>query len=132
MQIHNRNIWDKMVKWKESIWIENCPFCKNDDTLTIWKWKYWKIKNNKYPYNWSKQHLLLISNRHIEHTKELNNNELIELKVAEDFFSNYYKDKDYFSFIRQTNWWKSIKHIHYHYIPWKLYSSELEKILKNN
>lgn len=132
MKIHDRNIWEKMVKWKESIWEENCPFCIYDDWLTIWKWKYLQIRNNKYPYNWLKNHLLLIPYRHIEHTKELNDNELLEIRKAEEFFSDYYKDSDYFSLIRQTNGGKSIKHVHYHYIPWKIYSNELEKILKNN
>lgn len=132
MKLHNRNLWDEMTRWKESIWKENCPFCENDDLLTIWKWKYLHIKHNKYPYNWLNDHLLLIPYRHIEHTKELNKEELIEIQKAEKFFSDYYQDKDYFSLIRQTNAGKSIKHIHYHYIPWKLYSSELENILKNN
>jgi hypothetical protein len=45
----------------------------------------------------------LIPNRHIEHTKDLNNNELLELKDAESFINDYYKGENYFSFIRQTN-----------------------------
>lgn len=118
--------------WKDSIWKENCPFCEMDEKLIIWKWKYLNIRHNKYPYNWLLNHLLLIPNRHIEHTQDLNNNELIEIKKAEKFLKKYYKNIDYFSFIRHTNWWKSIKHIHYHYLPGKIYSNDLEKILKNN
>lgn len=132
MQIHDRNIWDKMTRWKDSIWKENCPFCNYNENTKIWEWNYFYIIHNKYPYNWLKDHLLLIPYRHIEHTKELNDDELLEIRIAEQFLSDYYKEKDYFSLIRQTNAWKSIKHIHYHYIPWKLYSSDLEKILKNN
>ncbi|MDD2871703.1 MAG: HIT domain-containing protein [Candidatus Gracilibacteria bacterium] len=132
MKLHNRNLWDEMTRGKESIGKEDCPFCENDDLLTIWKGKYLHIKHNKYPYNGLNDHLLLIPYRHIEHTKELNKEELIEIQKAEKFFSDYYQDKDYFSLIRQTNAGKSIKHIHYHYIPGKLYSSELENILKNN
>ncbi len=132
MQIHDRNIWDEMTRWKDSIWKENCPFCTDNGAIKIWKWKYLYIIHNKYPYNWLIGHLLLIPYRHIEHTKELNDEELLEIRIAEQFLSDYYKEKDYFSLIRQTNAWKSVKHIHYHYIPWKLYSSDLEKILKNN
>lgn len=117
------------MSWKDSIWKENCPFCIDEDNITIWKWKYLNIRHNKYPYNWLKNHLLLIPNRHIEHTKDLNNNELLELKDAESFINDYYKGENYFSFIRQTNWWKSIKHVHYHYLPWKLYSNSVEELL---
>jgi len=130
MKLFDRKIWDEKTKWKQSIWIDECPFCINDDWLTLWQWQHWNIRKNKYPYNWLTNHLLLITNRHIEHTKELNNDELLEIKKAENFLYDYYKWIDYFSLIRQTNWWKSIKHIHYHYIPWTLYSSDVEKILK--
>lgn len=116
--------------WKSSIWIEDCPFCIYEDWLTIWESKYWYIKHNKYPYNWLKKHLLLIPKRHIEFTKNLNTDELSEIKNAESFFYKYYKWLEYISLIRQTNWWKSIKHLHYHYFPGKLYSNDLEKILK--
>ena len=130
MKLQERKIWDLKMIWNESIWKDNCPFCKDDDWLKIWEWKYWNIRHNKYPYNWLKNHLLLIPYRHIEHTMDLNNDELIELKIADKFFNEYYKPENYFSIIRQTNWWKSIKHLHYHYLPWILYSSKLEKILK--
>lgn len=131
MVLQDRSIWDKLTKWKEAIWKKWCPFCLEEQEITLWKWNYWHIRKNKYPYNWNEKHLLLIPNRHIEHTSDLNNEELIELKEAEKFLKDFYKEENYFSFIRQTNWWKSIKHIHYHYIPWILYSSELEKILTN-
>ena len=75
-------------------------------------------------------HLLLIPNKHVELTKDLTIQEYSEMKEAESFLSNYYKWVDYFSLIRQTNWWKSIRHLHYHYLPGKLPSSDLEKILK--
>lgn len=132
MKQHKRSIWDDMMRWKESIWKENCPFCIFDDGLIIWQWKYLNIRHNKYPYNWLENHLLLVPNRHIEHTEELDNDELIEFRQAEKFLHNYYWDVNYFSFIRHTNWWKSIRHIHYHYIPWTIYSKKLETILTNN
>jgi diadenosine tetraphosphate (Ap4A) HIT family hydrolase len=130
MEKHSRKLWDDMTRWRESIWKEECPFCELNDSLIIWKWKYWNIRHNKYPYAWLDKHLLLIPNKHKEHTKELSHKELMEIKIAEQFFSEYYGCENYFSLIRQTNWWKSIKHLHYHYIPWILYSNKLEKILK--
>lgn len=131
MVLKDRKIWDEMTRWKKAIWKDWCPFCLEEEIITLWKWKYLHIRMNKYPYAGIKKHLLLIPNRHIEHTKDLNNDELIELKEAESFLKDFYKEDNYFSFIRQTNWWKSIKHIHYHYIPWILYSSKLESILTN-
>ena len=131
MKLHDRSIWDQKTMWKESIWTDECPFCKEEESTTVWKWKYWKIVYNKYPYNWLKNNLLLVPYRHCEHTMELNNDELIELKDADKFFNEYYKGENYFSFIRQTNGGKSIKHLHYHYLPWILYSDKLENIMKN-
>jgi hypothetical protein len=42
---------------------------------------------------------------------------------------DYYKwDKNYFSFIRQSIWWRSIEHLHYHYLPWHFsYDEESEE-----
>lgn len=130
----DRKIWMEKMKWKDSIWIENCPFCQdNSESDNLWfvkKFKFWNIKKNLYPYNWIKDHLLLIPYRHIEHTKLLNENELIELKEINEFIEKYFGEQNYFSFIRETNWWKSVKHIHYHYLPWILFSDKMEEIMK--
>jgi len=130
MKTYDRKIWDQKMKWQKSIWILDCPFCNDTDWLIIWQWKYLNIRMNKYPYKWMNNHLLLIPNKHVELTKDLTIQEYSEMKEAESFLSNYYKWVDYFSLIRQTNWWKSIRHLHYHYLPGKLPSSDLEKILK--
>ncbi len=121
-----------MMLWKDSIWKTECPFCKTppkEKKLIIWEWKYWEIRHNKYPYAWLKNHLLVIPKKHKEHTKELSKSEFWELKEVEKFMSNYYWNQNYFSFIRQTNWGKSIKHLHYHFLPWVLYSKYLEEAL---
>lgn len=55
---------------------------------------------------------------HIENTYEMSEEMFWWLKEVELFMRNYYKWKDYFSLIRETNWWKSIKHLHYHFLPW--------------
>lgn len=119
------------MKWRDPIWEEECPFCNDiDNNIIIKFFNNWKIVLNKYPYNWIKNHLLLIPNRHIEHTEKLINKELLELKEIEKFIKNFYKWENYFSFIRQTNWWKTVKHIHYHYLPWILHSDWVEEIMK--
>lgn len=127
----DRKIWMKKMEGKESIWLENCPFCKDNDDLWFVKiFNFWYIKKNLYPYNWIKNHLLLFPKRHIEHTKFLNEDELLELKEINNFIEKYFDWENYFSFIRETNWWKSIKHIHYHYLPWILFSNKLEEIME--
>ncbi len=126
-----RKIWDKKTKWKESIWKEECVLCY-DEEYVIKEFNFWKLLKNKYPYAWEEKHLLLSTIRHIEHTKELNKDELLELPKIEKYLEEYYKWENYFSFIRQTNWWKSIKHIHYHYFPWVLYSNFMEEAIKKS
>lgn len=121
----------EQMKWKDSIWIENCPFCKESENQNIIKkFKFWYLIKNLYPYNWIKDHILLIPYRHIEHTKFLNSEELSELNQINSFIEEYFSDKNYFSFIRETNWGKSIKHIHYHYLPWILFSDKMEEIME--
>lgn len=136
MKLESRKKWYELTKWKDCIWRESCPFCiesKEEKKLTIWKWKYWEIKHNKYPYANLKNHLLVIPKRHVENTKNLTIEEFGELKKVEEFMNEYYSNQNYFSFIRETNWWKSIKHLHYHFIPWILYSTHLEKsLIKQN
>jgi hypothetical protein len=62
----------------------------------------------------------------------LSKEELKDYKNVEIFMKEYYKWKDYFSFIRQSIWNKSIKHLHYHYLIWKVWYKELNwnKFLK--
>jgi diadenosine tetraphosphate (Ap4A) HIT family hydrolase len=43
--------------------------------------------------------------------------EFCELQDVEKFMKNFYGDKKYFSFIRQTGEAKSLHHLHYHYLP---------------
>ena len=129
----DRQLWLEKMNWKDSLWEEECPFCeKNNDEeyLVLKRFQFWYIKKNLYPYNWIKEHLLLIPYRHIEHTKNLNKQELNELVEVYEFIEKYFNWKNYFSFIRETNWGKSIKHIHYHYLPWILYSNLIEKAME--
>lgn len=128
----NRDIWDKMTLNSEIIWKENCPFCKlekDEKQLLIFESEYWEIRYNKYPYGWIKKHILIFPKRHVELTKNLNNNELIDLKNIHNFLYNFFSWEKYFSFLRETFNWRSIKHLHYHYMPGNIYSNEFAEIL---
>lgn len=116
---------------KPPIWKEDCPFCKEEPKLVIQNFKHWKFIHNKYPYEGAKKHTLLIPKRHVEHTKELSSEELLELASIETYIETYYVGEDYFSFIRQSITGKSICHIHYHYISGALYADALSSILQN-
>lgn len=125
----NRNEWLLKIKNKEAIWKEACPFCDIKEERIIKEFDFWIILQNKYPYNWYTNHLMAIPKKHRELTSDLSLIEIKEFKKVSIFMKKYYNKENYFSFIRETNWWKSIKHLHYHYLPWILYSTKLESII---
>jgi len=125
--------WDR-IKYIESnpyFTKENCPFCIcniEQKKYLIHETKYWKIMYNKFPYYGEKKHTMAIPKRHIKFTTELNDNELIDYKNIEIYMEQYYKWwNNYYSFIRQSIWWRSIEHLHYHYLPWHISFDEKSK-----
>ncbi len=104
----------------------NCPFCENIEITNkvLYRTELWIIIENKYPYFWDKDHLLALPKNHKSHTYELSKEELVDFINVEKFMKKYYWDKEYFSFIRQTKWNKSVDHLHYHYLHWKISASE--------
>ena len=128
----DRNIWDKIIKKIKRIGKENCPFCvlkQDEKKLLIYETKYWEVRYNKYPYWWIKKHVLVFPKRHITHTKDLNDNELVDLKNIHKFMYNFYEKEEYFSFLRETFSGRSIEHLHYHYMPGNIYSNQFAEIL---
>lgn len=129
MELHDRHLWDNRNNSKIIVWKDSCMFCINDwveKQYIIKETKHWSIRYNKYPYYWDKEHLMVIPKKHKEYTSDLNWEELKDYKNIELFMAEYYKWKHYYSFIRQSMWWRSIKHLHYHYITWKLSYKEVE------
>ncbi len=115
--------------------MDRCPFCIDilkESQYIAFETKYWYVVYNKYPYFWNKIHLLTSPKKHKITTDELSYEELKDYKNIEKFMKDWYKWKNYFSFIRQTIWWKSVEHLHYHYISWKIIfdNSSWENILK--
>jgi diadenosine tetraphosphate (Ap4A) HIT family hydrolase len=128
----DRAIWENKISKEKIIWKENCPFCHivdDEKKLILFETKYWEIRYNKYPYWWIKNHLLLFPKRHIELAKELNKDELSDLENIHKYLYNFYDKQQYFSFIRETFEWRSIKHLHYHYLPWNIHWDDFAKIL---
>ena len=113
---------------------DTCPFCdikaKNEPFL-IKETKYWNISYNKFPYYWYKQNLLATPIKHKALTINLSDEELLDFKNVEKFMKDYFWEKEYFSFIRQWIWWRSVEHLHYHYLEWIIaHSDEDDKLFK--
>lgn len=128
MKQQDRNIWMKHIEKNGIIGEKDCPFCKRDEYL-LQEFHFWNVLKNKYPYKNLEKHILLVPKRHIDHAKYLLPEELAEIPEIEKYIERYFSGEDYFSFTRHTNEGKSIEHIHYHYLPGKLYSDKLESIL---
>jgi diadenosine tetraphosphate (Ap4A) HIT family hydrolase len=47
-------------------------------------------------------HLLAFPKRHVEKTTELTKKEFADLKNVEKFISSFFKEEQYFSFLRET------------------------------
>ena len=129
----DRKIWEEKTKnW--IIWKDKCPFCtiidKEEKKLILWQSDLWEIRYNKFPYWWIKKHLLAFPKRHVEFTYKLTKKEFAWLKEVEKFMANFYWNQQYFAFIRESFFWRSIAHLHYHYLPWNIHGSEFAKILK--
>jgi len=128
----DREIWDNLTLKNGIIGKENCPFCslaKDEEQLVLFNTKYWEIRYNKYPYGWIKKHILVFPKRHVEISKDLNDLELLDLKNIHKYLYDFYETNKYFSFLRETFQWRSIKHMHYHYLPWNIQWDDFASIL---
>ena len=128
----DRDIWEEKIKNWKLIWKKDCPFCKlieEEKNLFIYETKFWEVRYNKYPYWWIKKHTLVFPKRHIKYTKELNEDELKDLANIHKFMFDFYAWEQYFSFIRETFSWRSIEHLHYHYMPGNIHWTEFANIL---
>ncbi|HLP86771.1 MAG TPA: hypothetical protein VK153_02750 [Candidatus Paceibacterota bacterium] len=86
---------------------DKCPLC---DRVGFKKFKYWKIIENKFPYDKiAKEHHMLVPIRHVIEDV-LNNKELMEFKkIKNDFIKN--SDYDY---ILETNNSRKTHPFHFH------------------
>lgn len=128
--LKDREIYDNRTE--KLIWRELCPFCdlKSQSECIIWEWKYWYIQHNMYPYLWLKDHIMAVPFSHKVFSSELSSEEFAEMREIQIFIKNFYWKKDYFSFMRESIWNRSVEHLHYQYLPWLLRTSRIERILK--
>ncbi len=130
MDVGTREEWSKIMP--KDMWKTECPFCDITKTPVLKVFIHWFICYNKYPYWWNKDHLLLIPKKHKQFATLLSQEETQELPLIEQYIKEYYQETDYFSFTRHTNQWRSLEHLHYHYLPWTITPSDIELILQKN
>lgn len=114
-----REDYQKNVKYMDK---NNCPFCKwrlEKEHNILFGTDYWLVIDALYPYFDEPWHLIVIPKKHREFTRELSKLEFWDFKEVEVFMKKHFWKKEYFSFIRQSKWNKSVEHLHYHYLVWK-------------
>ena len=132
MKLGTREEYNK--KWADFLFgKEDCPLCeeKEGGEMLIWQWKHWFITYNKYPYTWTKFHLMAMPNRHICFAHELNQDEISWLYEVHQFIKDYFWNKQYFSFTRETLANRSVEHLHMQFTEWKLQWKYLRKMFQD-
>ena len=110
----------------------NCPFCalETQKERILWKGEFLYVVEALSPYIQSNKHLLVIPYDHKKYTYELSKKEFWELYEVELFMKWFYGEEEYFSFIRETMWKRSIEHLHYHFLPWIVRWSKIGEMLE--
>lgn len=97
------NFWTREkyheIKWKKVYWKDNCPFCTNikeQEWHIIWKWKYWFLIHNLYPYSWNNKHLMAVPYTHKKYYLELSDEEILDLKNVNIFIKDFFEKKTIF------------------------------------
>ena len=94
--------------------IKGCPFCPVRDNKIKAEYKYWTVVYNKFPYEHTISHYVIISKRHIENHKlrDITSEEREELfDIASTYPEMQFEHKG----IGQ----QSINHLHFHLIKYE-------------
>lgn len=120
------------IKSKEIYWKDDCPFCnkENQKWHIVWEWKFWYILHNFASYSWDHRHIMAVPYEHIQFSKDLSDNHLLELKDIQIFVKEFFKEEQYFSFTRESMANRSVEHLHMHFLVWKLQWRFLRKMLQ--
>ena len=122
-------------KWKKIFGADDCPFCgieaRTDEESIKWIWKQWYILHNTGSYSWNEDHLMAVPHRHVQFTYDLSPEEISELKQVYEYMKQYFGDKEYFSFNRESMWNRSVEHLHIQFCVWRLQGRYLRNMLMN-
>jgi len=91
-----------------------CPFCPIRENKIKADMRYWKILYNKFPYENTKNHYVIVLKRHVDNDKmrDLNNGEVQELW---DIILMYPE----MEFIHKNLSQQSVNHLHCHLIDYR-------------
>jgi diadenosine tetraphosphate (Ap4A) HIT family hydrolase len=133
IQLWTRDDLKKKLAGKTMFWKEDCPFCihLNENQYLLWKWEYWAIIHNQYPYIMDGTHFMLIPIRHICFSHEIWALEYSELPDAYAYIRDFYGGISYFSFTRESFNGRSVEHVHTHFISGNLPWKSIRAMLKN-
>ena len=98
-----------------------CPFCDIKKEYIVEKWKYFTVLLARAPY--TKDHLLIVPNRHLIRMWEINQTQRKNLiPLIEKWTKKMGKNHGEVNLLLRdgiANWkiWKSIDHLHFHLIP---------------
>ncbi len=117
---------------KKRFWKEDCPFCRDIQTgeRVYWKWEYWSVLYNSYPYILSGDHFMAIPIRHVTYGHELTSNEWSELSRIQEHLRETFRNVDYFSFTRESLAERSVEHYHMHFIKGDITRRAIIEMLK--
>lgn len=113
------------------MWRKNCPFCSDDYEETqyvIYESRYWYLAHNKYPILGFTNQYIAYPKRHVVLAKDLLSEEFADYKFIEKKVHELYSD-DYFTFMRESVSGRSLEHLHYHFVPGKIYYDNIESML---
>ena len=100
---------------------DDCPFCDINKNYIVEKWKYFSVVMARAPY--TKDHLLIIPNRHIVRLSEVTSEERWTLApLIEKWTTKLEKIHSEVNILLRDGVahgiiWKSIDHLHFHLIP---------------
>ena len=129
MELYSRQIWEDTQP--SDLWRNNCPFCEEnlDFDYVMHETKHWRVIHNKFPILWLKKHIMAIPKVHITAAWEIPAEVMSDYPLVEKFVCDFFNWESYFTFMRESIQNRSLEHIHYHFVPWKINYNHLEYIL---
>ena len=122
-------------KWKKMYGQDDCPFCnleeRRKEWSVRWEWKYWYILHNTGSYSWDDFHLMAVPYEHIKFAHKLRSEHIAELQEVYRYMKNYFWEKNYFSFTRESIGNRSVEHLHIQFCVWILQGKYLRNMLMN-
>jgi len=60
---------------------------------------------------------MAIPKEHVIFAKDLSDVQYLDYKNVEHYMFSYFKNSDYFTFMRESLSGRSLEHLHYHFLP---------------